>query len=57
MHPLDLFKFCPQCGSAAFQENCCTYTGTVVYAEALNVKNRTVHNYIVISVLWIILSF
>ena len=44
MHPLDLFKFCPQCGSVAFQENCekskrCTDCGFVYY---FNVSSATV---------------
>ena len=39
MHPLELFKYCPQCGSAAFVENNekskrCNYCGFVYYFNA-----------------------
>jgi len=44
MHPLDLFKYCPQCGSASFVENNekskrCTDCGFVYY---FNVSSATV---------------
>jgi len=44
MHPLDLFKYCPQCGSASFVENDekskrCTDCGFVYY---FNVSSATV---------------
>jgi NADH pyrophosphatase NudC (nudix superfamily) len=44
MHPLDLFKYCPKCGSSAFQINCekskrCADCGFVYY---FNVSSATV---------------
>lgn len=44
MHPLDLFKYCPKCGSASFVEHsekskCCTECGFVYF---FNVSSATV---------------